>query len=95
MQPEEDATIAGLWHRVTYLQREMDKGFTHLSKQIESFSFVRQEVFDVRHAALMDRVANLEEQSTWLKRALLITVMTAIASLVVTLGAAFLVGPSP
>ena len=73
--PEDDVTLGELSRNITAMRGDFDRRFMEINSRLNNMEFVSRDVYTAQMAALVERIADLEDSHKWLAR----TAATAIA----------------
>lgn len=92
MSIEDPVTLGELSRRIDNMEHRFEQAFTKLGQSIDSLRFVNLDQYRAERDADRHRIAELEDQNTWMIRA----VVTAILfPLIVAAIAAIILGGGP
>lgn len=90
--PDSDVTLGEVYRRLTSVEQNFNASLNRLGDRIDRLEFVHRDVYTADQAALNARIAELEDDKKWTRRALFgslllpVVVGLILAALVLQIG---------
>jgi hypothetical protein len=90
--PDSDVTLGEVYRRLTHVETSFNQSMNRLGDRIDRLEFVHRDVYVADQAALHARIAELEDDKKWTRRALFgslllpVVVGLILAALVLQIG---------
>ena len=76
--PDSDVTLGEVYRRLTSVENSFTAGLTRLGDRIDRLEFVHRDVYNADMATLRARVAELEDDKKWTRRALFTSLLLPV-----------------